>query len=228
MDRKALELINYGMFVAGAGENGRLDGCIVNSFSQVTSGLSPRFTLTLNKNNVTYQTIRKKGSVAVSLLKRNVDAEVISLFGSQTGRLINKFEKAAYALDENKNPYLKDDSVAVMSLKVVQEVDLGTYQRFGPSSTNQKVSQEQDLGSYALFVVDLEDAKVLDAGAALTLKDYNQDGGLVPPSATIYRAPKVSKGFVCKICGYLYTGEDIPCDYVCPICGAPAEEFIRA
>lgn len=227
MDRKALEAINYGMYVASAESEGKLYGCIVNSFAQVTSGLAPRFTLTLNKKNETYKAIKAKGSVAVSILKRDTAKETVALFGTQSSRTVNKFAQTAYDLDVNQNPYLPKDSTAVMSLKVVQEIDLGSYCRFGPSSTNTKFSQELDLGSYALFIVDLEDAKTLSAGSALTLEDYNRRGGTVPSTATAYRAPEAHHGYLCKVCGYVYDEGELPADYVCPICGAPASEFVR-
>ena len=224
MDRRALEVLNYGMFVAAAENNGKLNGCLVNSLAQVTSGLVPRFTITLNKKNETYKAMRAKGSVAVSVLKEATDLELVKMFGYKTGRLMNKFENVAHELDQLGNPYLTKDAVAVMSFKLVQEVDLGTYRRFGPSSTNEKYDPKLDLGSYALFIADLEDAQVLGGGPILTLDKFNESGAEIPADATAYR-PTVAEGLTCKICGYKYPGEKLPEGFVCPVCGATGSEF---
>lgn len=224
MDRRALEVLNYGMFIAAVENNGKMNGCLINSLAQVTSGLAPRFTITLNKKNETYKAMRAKGSVAISVLKEDTDLELVKMFGYKTGRLIDKLANVPHDVDEQGNPYLTKDAVAEMSFKLVQEVDLGTYRRFGPSSTNEKYDPKLDLGSYALFIADLVDSRMLGSGPILTLDKFNESGAEIPADATAYR-PTVVQGLTCKICGYKYPGEKLPEGFVCPVCGADESEF---
>ena len=108
---------------------------------------------------------------------------------------------------------------------MVQEVDLGSYRRYGPSSTDTKVSQELDLNSYALFVLDAEDARTLHDVPALTLADYNADGGDIPDGITAYRTPVRAHGYVCRLCGYLHRSDNLPNEFLCPVCGAGSAVF---
>lgn len=226
MDRRALEVLNYGMFIAAVENDGKLNGCLINSLAQVTSGLAPRFTITLNKKNETYHAMHAKGNVAVSVLKQDADLELVKKFGYETGRVVDKFSGLSYKLDCNGNPFMESDSVAVMSFRLVQEVDLGSYHRFGPSSTNEKYDPTLDLGSYALFIADLEDARLLSNSPIMTLDQFNLAGGEIPADATAYR-PSVASGLTCKVCGYKYPSTTLPEGYVCPVCGAGASEFVK-
>ena len=224
MNYEAFQRLNYGIFIVGVAFDGKDYGCLVNSFAQVTSGARPRFTLTLNKKNATYLALHTQKSVAVSVVPRNASGELLHLFGFESSRHTDKFSCYESARDDNGNPYLTGAN-AVVSLRVVQEVDLGSYRRYGPSSTDTKVSQELDLNSYALFVLDAEDARTLHDVPALTLADYNADGGDIPDGITAYRTPVRAHGYVCRLCGYLHRSDNLPNEFLCPVCGAGSAVF---
>ena len=206
MNRKAFDRINYGLFVIGAAQEGRLQGCIVNSLHQVTATNPFKFTLTMNKSNETCKTIEATGSFAATVLSRETPQDLVKLFGYKSGRIVQKFDGLNFGLDETGNPYLKDHALARISCKVVDKVDLG---------------------SYILYVATAVEAEVLGEGQALTLDDFNGAGNKAPSTATVVRTLDENFGWKCTICGYIAEMETLPDGYKCPICRAGKDKFVK-
>ena len=196
MDPKAVFNIGYGLYVLTAREGERHNGCIVNTVQQLTD--SPlRIGVTVNKNNLTHDMIARTGLFNASVLSQSVDFEVFRHFGFQSGRTAEKI--AGYpgmAVSENGLTYLGEKTNAYLSGKVFQSIDLGTH---------------------TLFLADLTDAQVLSSESSVTYSDYH---------ARIKPKPAAkAKGWRCRICGYVYEGEELPADCICPLCKHGAVDF---
>ncbi len=198
MNTKAMNKIGYGLYVLSTRENGKDNACIVNTVMQVTTSPN-RITVAVNKENYTAGMISRTGVFNVSMLTDTVPFSVFQTFGFQSGKTADKF--AAYegetARAENGLLYLKDNVNAFISAKVISETDLGTH---------------------ILFLADVTDCEVLGDGESLTYAEYHRS---VKPAAK----QEKKKGFRCRICGYIYEGDTLPPDFICPICKHGAEDF---
>lgn len=201
MDKSSVNKISYGLYVLTASENGRDNGCIINTLMQQTS--TPlTVSVTVNKANLTHDMIKNTGLFNVSLLDTTAPFELFRHFGFQSGRNAQKFEvpeSYGYApcYSDNGLIYLKNHTAAFLSGKVTGSVDLG---------------------SHTLFTAEVTDGAVLSKNPSMTYAYYHEN---VKPRP----APK--KGWVCKVCGYIYDGEELPEDFVCPVCKHGAEDFER-
>ena len=209
MDLNALFKISYGLFVVGVESKGKRNGCIINTASQATAE-PPGLVVTMLKTNLTAEMIREKGSFAVSVLSIDCPMKVFEHFGYRSGRQQPKFvEESEYRSDMNGNPYLPGACNALISLTVRQTADLGTHWLFICSVDDAKTLSETESMTYA-------DYRILKAGGAL-----GKTGGDAKPA---------EKKYVCSVCHYIYDGEipfeDLPDDYVCPICGVGKELFV--
>lgn len=208
LDLDALFKISYGLFVAGVEQDGVYNGCIINTASQVTAE-PPRLIVTMQKNTYTSELIQKKGSLSLSILSQECTMETIKRFGYRSGREAPKFEGIAYETDESGNPYLGEGVNAVVRLQVAQTVDVDTH---------------------LLFICPVLGAESRSEAASLTYDDYRilKSGGTLSAG----ERPKVEKKWTCAVCHYVYDGEipfeELPDDYVCPICGVGKENFILA
>lgn len=206
MNAKAYGNINYTLAIVSAAAEGKAQGCIINSFHQVTSSYPPRFTITLNRDNETYRAVESAGSFSVTLLAADCPKEIVNLFGYKSGRVTNKFEGLAVGTDGFGNPYLTEHMASRISCKVVDRLEIGNF---------------------VLFVGEAVEAEVLQGGDVLTLKDFTDRGKKsTPASATVYRSVEIN-GYRCGICGYVYEGESLPADYRCPLCRAEAKVFSK-
>lgn len=213
MDSKALYSLSYGVFILGSHDDKKINACVTNTCMQVAANPA-RLAISVINQNYTCEQIKKCGTFALSVLDKSVTFDTISRFGFQTGREFDKFSDFSHSLDANGNPYLKDQICAVFSCRVISS---------------------QDLGTHTLFVAEIEDSKVTGDKAPLTYADYHKDvksnnkagAGTAngDAAATNENAGKKIKGWRCKICGYEYTGPELPSDFECPICGHPAEDF---
>lgn len=207
MNVSALFKISYGLFVASVECGGRRSGCIINTASQVTAE-PPRVVVTMQKSNFTSELIREKGSMAVSILTRDCPLETIAHFGYHSSRELDKFSTYNCTLDCLGNPYLTDYTNAYISLKVEQTLDVGTHW---------------------LFLCRVEDTDVLSDAPSITYEDYRlrKSGKALDTKPT---QPPSTKSYVCSVCHYVYDGdipfEELPDDYVCPICGVGKSMFI--
>ena len=198
MNNKAMYKLSYGLFVLTSQENGRDNGCIVNTVQQVTTEPN-RIIVAINKNNLTHDMVLHTGKFNVSVLSENSKFDTYKHWGMRSGRDADKMEKIEINRSENGLVYIAgEETNAYISASVVSSTDLGTH---------------------TLFLADVTDCEVLsDAGSATYA--YYQSNIKTRPSAD---APK--KGFVCTVCGYIYEGDELPADFICPWCNHDASYF---
>lgn len=195
MDKKVMRNISYGLFILTARENDKLNGCVTNTLQQVTTSPN-RISITVNKENYTHDMILRTGEFNVSILSEKAKFDTFKHFGFQTGREVDKFEKYAAPLAENGIPYITDGTNGYIFGKVIQSIDLG---------------------SHTMFIADVTDGEVLSQDPSATYDYYHKN---------IKEAPdKTAKGWGCKICGYVHPHENLPADFICPLCKHPASDF---
>lgn len=205
MDRNVFEKLNYGLYIAAVSDEGRNYGCVISSFSQITSGNPRKCAVILNRDNRTCDALLKKGSLAVSMVGQDADKELLNTFGYKSSRIVDKFAGLAVQQDAFGNPYLTEKMAAWVSLKVTETIPVKNYY---------------------LFICDAMDGQVLSNERLMTMDEFLQKGSFAPPpTATVYRTMAEDEGWVCPICGYHYTGEVLPEGYVCPLCRCPGEKF---
>lgn len=199
MDNKALFKISYGLYLLSAKENGKDNGCIVNTLSQITD--SPlRVSVTVNKLNLTHDMIKRTGMFGASILSESAPFDIFRSFGFQSGRDAQKFEGFDAEEDINGILHLTKHCTGFVSGKVVEEYDLGTH---------------------TTFIADVVDAGVLSEENSMTYTYYHKFVKPAPP------AKKAAvKGWRCTVCGYVYEGEELPADFICPLCKHGASDFV--
>lgn len=196
-NQAAMFQLSYGLFVLSAKDGKKDNGCIVNTVQQVTTSPN-RILVAVNKGNYTHDMIMKTGEFNASILSEDADFEIFKHFGFQSGRDVNKMEGLEdFDRAENGIIYLTKGANAYISAKVVQTTDLG---------------------SHTLFLADVTDGDVLNNVPSVTYAYYHKN---------IKPQPQETKktGWRCKICGYIYEGEELPADFICPICKHGAEDF---
>lgn len=199
MDNTAMFKLGYGLYVLTANENGKDNGCIINTFMQITS--SPvTVVVGVNKQNLTHDMIARTGEFNVSVLTTAAPFDVFKRFGFACGRDTDKFaDYSNFARAANSIAYLPDFTNAYLSCRVLDSTDYGTH---------------------TLFKAEVTDAKSLSSAPSVTYAFYHSH---IKPKPQI----KPIKGWRCPICGYIYEGEDLPADFVCPICKHGAADFIK-
>ncbi len=200
MDNKALYNLTYGVFMLAAKAGDKVNGCITNTCIQVANSPT-RVAISVLNTNYTCDLIKEGGVFCLSLLDKTCTMETIRHFGFQSGRDVDKFGHIRPKLDENGVPYLGWQSCAYLSCRVVSS---------------------QDLGSHTLFIAEVEDAQRLSDQEPLTYAYYQN---VLKPKPQPKAEDKKITGWRCKICGYVYEGEQLPADFTCPLCGHPAEDF---
>lgn len=199
MNTAAMFKISYGLYILTAQEDGFDNGCVVNTVSQVTSSPN-RISVAVNKQNKTCHMIAATGSLNVSILGESAPFSLFQHFGFQSGAQVDKLKDYPdQARSENGLVYLTRYANAWLSGRVVQQVDLGTH---------------------ILFIADVTDGEVLSDEPSMTYAYYHAS---VKPQPSP-QVPK-TKGWRCRICGYVYEGEQLPEDYVCPLCKHGPEDF---
>ncbi|QAT41771.1 flavin reductase [Aminipila luticellarii] len=199
MDNSALFKIGYGLYVLTAKDGSKDNGCIVNTVMQVTD--SPLvIALGVNKRNYTHDMIMKTKEFNVSVLDVNSKFSIFQNFGFQSGRDADKFaDFKAVKRSENGLLYVTENTNAYISGKVLEAIDFGTH---------------------TLFKAEVSNAESLSNQDTLTYSDYHKH---VKPAPK----PAEKSGWRCKICGYVYEGDPLPADYICPICKHGAADFER-
>ena len=198
VEPNAMFKLSYGLFVLTAREANRDNGCIINTVTQLTD--SPkRISIAVNKQNLTHDMILKTGVFNVSILSERAPFAIFKHYGFQSGRDTDKFAGVpALARAQNGVYYLPDSTNAFLSGKVTQTIDLGTH---------------------TLFIADVTEARVLSDAPSMTYAYYFEN--VKPKPAALEK----KTGWVCKICGYVYEGEELPPDFICPLCKHGAEDF---
>ena len=195
MDNKALYKIGYGLYVITSSDGNVDNGMICNTVCQVASD-PLTISVSINKANFSHDIIKKTGKMNVHAISEVAPFELFKRFGFVSGRDVNKFEHDMMVRTSNGLPLVTTYTNSVISLKVREYIDLG---------------------SHGLFICDVEDASVFNNNETMSYSYYQAK---VKPKTQ----PK-KKGYVCKICGYVYEGEELPEDFICPICKHPASDF---
>lgn len=196
-NQAAMFQLSYGLFVLSAKDGKKDNGCIVNTVQQVTTSPN-RILVAVNKDNYTHDMILKTRQFNASILSEDADFEIFKHFGFQSGRNVNKMEGLEhFDRAENGIIFLTKGANAYISAEVVETLDLG---------------------SHTLFISDVTDGDVLNNVPSVTYAYYHKN---------IKPKPQETKktGWRCKICGYVYEGEELPADFICPICKHGAEDF---
>ena len=196
MDNSAFFKLSYGLFVVTAHEGDKDNGCITNTVVQQT--VTPnRISVTINKNNLTHDMILRTGVFNVSVLAENARFDTFKHWGFQSGKNVDKTLGISFYRLENGVIYIGDGVNAVISAKVEQAIDLGTH---------------------TLFIAEVTDAFSTEEDPSATYAYYHKR---IKPAP---QQPK-KKGWICTVCGYIYEGETLPDDFVCPTCKHPASDF---
>ena len=201
MDPKAMYSLTYGVFMVATRVGDRMNGCITNTAIQVAANPT-RLALSCISTNLTTEMIRESGVFTVSILDQTCSFETIRHFGLQSGRNVDKFSGMEPPLTGNGLPYMGWSACAVMNCRVVET---------------------HDLGSHILFIAEIDDMFRTGEEEPLTYADYQNR--LKPKKAEPPKATRKIIGWRCKICQYLYEGEELPKDFVCPLCGHDASDF---
>lgn len=188
-DLTALFNIGYGLYVVTCNDGKKDNGLIVNTVTQVTNTPN-RIAVTINKANYSHHVIKQSGKMNVNCLTTDAPFAVFEKFGFVSGRTVNKFENYEHLRSDNGLIFLPRNINSFMSLKVEEYVDLDTH---------------------GMFICAVTEARVINDKPTMTYSYYHEN---VKPQ------PKTEgkKGFVCKICGWVYEGDTLPEDIVCPLC----------
>jgi flavin reductase (DIM6/NTAB) family NADH-FMN oxidoreductase RutF len=200
IDSKAFYKLSYGLFLLTSQNQYKDNGCIINTAAQLTSN-PQRISVTVNKNNYTHDMIAESGIFNVCVLTQNTPFDFFRNFGFQSGKMSDKFRDFPELRSKNGLMYCDNYANALISGKVISKVDCGTH---------------------TLFIADVPEAYVLSDIPSVTYDYYFKNIKPKPEASE-----KKKKGYVCKICGYVYEGEQLPEDFVCPICKHGAADFER-
>jgi rubredoxin/flavin reductase (DIM6/NTAB) family NADH-FMN oxidoreductase RutF len=225
MDLKARYKLDYGLYVVCSRRGNKLNGQIANTVSQIAS--EPlTIAVSINMSNLTHEFIKESKVLTVSVISQDTPLSFIGHFGFKSGRDMDKLEGISHTIGETQAPVVTENTLAHLEARVIQEVDVGTH---------------------TIFVGEVAGAGVLRGGEPMTCAYYQQvKRGTTPKTAPIYIAekkevPKMAK-HECTVCGYVYDPElgdpdggirpgtpfeEIPDDWVCPVCGADKSKFER-
>ena len=195
-DLTALFNIGYGLYVVTSNDGKKDNGLIVNTVAQVTSTPN-RIAVTINKQNYSHYVIKQTGKMNLNCLSEEAPFSLFQRFGFQSGRNVDKFAGEQVLRSDNGLVFLSRYINSFMSLQVEQYVDLGTH---------------------GMFICSITEARVISKVQTMTYTFYQNNVKPKPETAG-------KKGFVCKICGYVYEGDTLPDDFVCPLCKHGASDF---
>jgi len=220
---EALFKISYGLYVVASGSKDNGNGYISNTVFQVTSD-PPRFATCCNKDNHTAGLIQSSGLFSVSVLRLDAGPTTIGTFGYKSGKDSNKLEKANVRYGETGVPIVLDDAIAYLECRVTETYDVGTH---------------------LMFIGELVQAEVIDdLQDPLTYLHYRKiRKGVAPKNAPTYidksklqgkPAEKEYASYECTACGYIYDEEkegilfeDLPDNWICPLCGSEKDDFVK-
>lgn len=192
--------LTYGLFVLTARLGEKDNGCIINTAGQVTSTPN-RISITVNKDNLTHDLVKESGKFNISILSERASFDLFKHFGFQSGREVDKFDGyTACKRSENGLYYITEGTNAYISATVEQTIDLGSHTMFIASVDDMEVLASDPSASYAYYQ------------SSIKPKPEKKDAG----GKTVWR---------CTVCGYVYEGDVLPDDFVCPLCKHPASDF---
>lgn len=206
MDKTAFFKLTYGLFIAAAEYNGKSNGCIINTAVQTTSEPAT-MSATMLKTNLTTEMIVQKRNMTISVLSSDCPLDMIKHFGMNSGRTIDKFAALHYRRDDNNNPYIIEGALASFSCEVRDIIDMGTH---------------------FMFILDVKDSQTFnDPSEPLTYAAYRTMKNAAATNNSDHHTPT----WVCSVCHYVYDGkipfEELPEEWVCPVCGKPKSVFVK-
>lgn len=196
MNQKAFFQLPYGLYVASSKFGKKMNGCIINTVTQVTDN-PKQIMAAVNKENLTCELIQKSGMFSISVPSETAPFSLFKHFGFQSGKETDKFIDISFAMTKQELPYLTEHTTAYLDCKVVNSLDLGTHM---------------------MFIAEVTEAEVISSEKSITYSYYQE---YVKPKT----APASQKGWRCVVCGYVYEGEELPPDFVCPWCKHGIEDF---
>lgn len=230
MDPKALHKISYGLYIVCSKKDNKKNGQIANTVFQITAE-PPTVAVSINKQNLTHEYIDTSKIFTVSVLSIEAPMKLIGNFGFKSGRDIDKFKEVKFKLSKSHIPLILDYTIACFEAKVINKIDAGTH---------------------TIFIGEITDAEILSDKKPMTYEYYHQvKGGYSPKTAPTYSGmvdkpkkleEKKMNKYRCDICGYIYDPEkgdpdngiepgtafeDLPDDWVCPVCGAGKDQFSK-
>ncbi len=201
MNDKAMHKLTYGLFVLTTNLY-KNNGCIINTTVQLTTTPNT-ISIAVNKANLTHDLVKESGEFNISVISEDADFELFKRFGFQSGRSCDKFEDFTdYKESANGISYITKGTNAYISAKVISSQDLGTHTLFIAEVTDMDVLSDTPSASYSYYHANI--------------KPKSQSVGVTEKGETIWR---------CTICGYEYIGEELPDDFICPLCKHPASDF---
>ena len=197
IQKEAMFKLSYGLFVLTANDAGKDNGCIINTCIQTTENPTT-VAIAVNKDGLTHDMVVKTKKFNLSIIDESAPMALFEHFGFQSGKNVNKFENSVWGARKSENGvyYLSENVNAYISGYVTDMIDMGTH---------------------TLFIATVVKAEKLADTASATYDYYFKN---IKPAP----APQ-AKGWICKICGYIYEGEELPADYICPLCKHPASDF---
>ncbi|MCR4753994.1 MAG: flavin reductase [Lachnospiraceae bacterium] len=202
MNNKAMYKLSYGLFVLTTVSGNKQSGCIINTAIQAASEPNT-ISICVNKANYTHDLIKESGVFTVSVIAENASFDLFKRFGFASGRDTDKFAGfTGYKTGSNGVNYVTEGTNAFISVKVDKTVDMGSHTMFAGTITDMEVLSDVPSATYAYY---FENIKPKPEAVATT-----------PDGQTVWR---------CKICGYEYVGEELPDDFICPICKHGAVDF---
>ena len=208
MDNKIATKLSYGVYIVTTWNDGKPTGCVANSIMQVTAEPAT-FAVSINHQNFTNKCIKDIGKFAISILSEASDPKLIGTFGFKSGRQIDKFDGVDYKV-QSRLPVLTDGCGYIVC-DVIDSMETETHTVFLGKMTDGGMLSDKPQMTYDYY------HKVIKGGAPKTAPTY-VEGGAVEPK------PR-GKKYKCTVCGYIYEGDELPADYVCPICGVGTELF---
>lgn len=195
----ALTKISYGLYILTTEYAGKDNGCIVNTVCQVANN-PQKIMVSVNNQSYTCELIKASGKFNISVLKEETPFYVFEHFGFVSGRDKNKFEK-------NDNIFRSENDIYVVP-------------KFANSYISGKVTETIDSGSHTIFIADITAQYVFSDEPSITYSYYHANTKPKPVNTD-------KKGYRCEICGYIHEGEDLPDDFICPICKHGVADFVK-
>lgn len=209
MDSSVLWKLTYGMYAIGTLDGARPTGCIVNTVIQITND-NPVIAVSMNRNNFTYEAIKKTGRFTVSVLSEHTTQNVIARLGFCSGRDTDKFAGGFFAWENMDGLPIVRENIAGYMLAEVLAI--------------------HEMESYYIILARVRDAKADVDYSPMTYKYYHEViKGRAPKNAPTYQAEEKKDVWICSVCGYIYEGDitKVPDDFKCPVCKQPKSSFIR-
>ncbi len=204
LDNKAIFNISYGLFVLVAQQGGKDNACIINVAQQVTSD-PLQLMICVNKANLTHDMVLRTLKFNLCPLSEEATMKPFQHFGFQSGKTVDKFAECETELrTDNGLRYLPKYINSVISCVVTKSIDLGTH---------------------TMFIARVMEARVLSDSPSITYAYYQQHIKPTAAPASLPASDTGKKRWVCDVCGYVYEGDELPADFICPWCKHPASDF---